>query len=89
MLMRRSAGPAFAANTAIRSGMAAGFPMFATQLFHRVGIGWGTAYWVSLLSYLHQYHSSFITMANVSEQGASLCQIQGPGKLGISERQCP
>jgi DHA1 family multidrug resistance protein-like MFS transporter len=31
---------AFAANTAIRSAVAAGFPLFTVQMFHRLGVNW-------------------------------------------------
>ncbi|KAG5652152.1 hypothetical protein H0H81_006136 [Sphagnurus paluster] len=33
---------AFAANTMIRSGVAAAFPLFTTQMFHNLGINWAS-----------------------------------------------
>ncbi|CAA19050.1 Spermidine family transporter [Schizosaccharomyces pombe] len=34
------AASAIAANTIMRSAMAAGFPLFAVQMFHNMGVGW-------------------------------------------------
>lgn len=42
------ANSAIAANTIIRSLAGAGFPLFATQMFHRLGVNWAT----SLLGFL-------------------------------------
>jgi hypothetical protein len=42
------ANSAIAANTLVRSAMGAGFPLFATQMFHKLGVNWAS----SLLGFL-------------------------------------
>lgn len=41
MVYKQNSASAFGANTIVRSALAAGFPMFATQMFQNLGTGWG------------------------------------------------
>lgn len=37
------ANSAIAANTFLRSGFGAGFPLFATAMYHTLGVNWATS----------------------------------------------
>lgn len=67
-----SANSAIAANTSVRSLAGGGLPLFATAMYHTLGVAWAT----SLLGFLCRMHTSTDTVLHLREADQGYGQVR-------------